>query len=160
MPSRRETLLSNIVTKLEAIKGGAGFDYSSKLESVQRSLHAWDGEENSGNRFGKLPTIIVRVIGETSELNVDQIWTNEIEIDIHFVLDDASGSVEQTSALRDLKKALFSSLETWDCFGVGVTNPRMSNQLVDRETGQPLDGVHLVLTLNYDEQFGDPDSGY
>jgi len=157
MTSRRETLMRTIQGRLEAIIGDDTYYLCHLLRSVQRWVHSWYGQEHLVNMFGELPTIIVRaqepmIVSETVDL-----WLRNISIDIGIFLESPSDDSDVCAALADVERALF--VGDTDGFGVGFRNWKLSNQTVDPENGMPLDGIHVTLSGEYQEQIGAPGSG-
>lgn len=164
MASRRETLLANIETRLAAMAGDLTYSLGEKLlaKSVQRYRREWDAEDDLRNTLGDLPCIVIRELGETCAIETIDQWTNTISIDIQVWLELDAGSEAQSSAIADLKQALFAPDETteaWDGFGVGATAPGLTISSVDAETGVTLPALHVEMTCTYTDQFGDPDDG-
>ena len=155
--SRRETLIAAITARLAAMIGDAAYTYGPSLKSVQRYIHSWDGERPLGNDFSQTPTIVVRTVEETTDVDTDSTWTNTITLDIWFVLrGDTANDADLNAALADMKRALFINSDPVGLFGVGGRLVTMTNQLMNLATGEPADGLHLNLTVVYDDRIGDP----
>lgn len=152
--SRRETLIQAITTRLEAMLGNSSYVYGPSLKSVQRYIHSWDAERPFGNDFAQTPTIVVRTVSETTDCDTVETWTNTITLDVWFVLrGDTANDADLNAALADLKRAL---LVNFDGYGVGGRLVSMTNRLMNLETGEPADGLHLDFTVVYDDRIGDP----
>lgn len=158
MGSRRETLIQNVVSRLEAIKTGASYHNKGKLKSVQRYIHQWEDEGHITNLLASTPTVIVRVVEENTSADVVDEWKNSITLDLWWVVIGSDWNCDDANAaLEDMKRALFVGKDIG--FGVNATEPEMRNQMLDAKTGAPMDGLHLTLTVTYKEELGSPELG-
>lgn len=157
--SRREVLLKAIKTKLEAIIGDTSYNYGAELKNVQRKIHRWDGEDRVVNKLSDVPCILITVQQEVGAMDTVEMWNQTLDVDLEFILrGDTADDADVNAALADMQRALFAG--SFDGFGSNVTNVRISNRLVDPQTGMPVDGIHLGLSMDYAQQFGDPTAGY
>lgn len=158
MASRRETLLQNVVTRLDAIRTGAAYHNMGKLKSVQRYVHEWNRDEHDTNLFRDGETILVSVDNETTEADVVDEFANVITLDLWWAKIGGEWNCSDiNAALEDMKRALFVGKDVG--FGVNATEPRMQNSKENPRTGAPIDGLHLFLTLTYKEELGSPEIG-
>jgi hypothetical protein len=158
MDSLRETLLKNVVSRLEAIKTGAEFTNRHNLKSVQRSRHGWREDEIDTNLFRETPTIIVSVLDESSsaEDKVDS-WNNSIRLDLSWVVIGQDWNCENfNAALADMKRALFPARDI--DFGVNATKPNLQAFPLQPRDGSR-DGLTLILSMEYFEDLGSPEIG-
>lgn len=152
----RETILESLKEKLEAIMVGEDFFYRGRLKSVQRYIHRWDGTTHETNSRLLAPTILIKPLAERSVSDQEVgTWTRELDVELHFILrGESADDSDINQALADMERALFKP--PMDGFAARSTQPSYSTRLFDEETGMPLDGVVLSLTLTYSELIGEP----
>lgn len=155
--SIRETLLAAIHDRLAGIIGDASYHYGHILRRVERYVHTYDGTQHETQMRADAPSISVRALSESGRLGGEDVAVEQgniqLTVDCWFALKDLASDRDLNRAIADMKKALFAE---WDSWAGIATDVSWEINLVDPETGAPVDGAHLNLEIAYSETRGDP----
>ena len=155
----KETLLADLQAKLEKIIGPpvlpSRFWYAGRLKKVERYIHTFEGVRPIVNSSRDSPMIVFRSAEENLEAASDKDWNRSIEIVFSwvFIAGDA-GETAQIRAQQDMETALFlDPTDLNQTYSVGAVAPGARFIFADPETGMPLDGFDMTLSLQYLSNF-------
>ena len=166
MPARRETLMAEIVTRLDRIDKTAGYNFTLG-QDTQRYKHYWGENEQVPNVIANTPAIVVTAPTEQSTVLGSGLWQHSLAITLEY---HASGGPDDTVSgegqldddeviqiIEDVAKALFTDTngDPDEGLGIGATVDRWTSRIFDPEDGQPEHGVTFEIELTYETDVGD-----